>query len=335
MARKKTKASRRKDTIRKESQRKQDKQYYIDDFDDDETLDEMLSEKLESVGIGVYLRFDECESTNDKLKEEAKSVIAFELKRQLKEPGSPMSYEDRMQQMLLPPAFPFVLSTDRQTTGRGRGNNRWWSGDGSLALSILLESQQHHLRPQTSAHLALGVGYAVMKAIRTLVNQTVQKTSGEATSVMPSVMPKVEIRWPNDVYVNDRKIAGILIEVPTQRHTVIGIGVNTNSTASDAPPEIRDRVVTLRDILQTEIDQRDFIYELCREVMTMLNYFPSKLAELIAEIEKELTQIGKNVRIEREGEQIEGICLGIDATGSLRVQTSQGERAIVSGVLTL
>jgi len=305
----------RRAAIRKESQKKQ---YYINDFDDDETLDEMLSEKLEAVGIGVYLRYDECDSTNDRLKEDARSIIAFELKSQLKEPGSPMSYEDRLQQMLLPPALPFVLSTDRQTAGRGRGNNRWWSGDGSLAMSILLESQQHHLRPQTSAHLALGVGYAVMKAIRTIVNET---------------LPKVEIRWPNDVYVNDRKIAGILIEVPTQRHTVIGIGVNTNCSASDAPAELRDRVVTLRDVLKTEIDQHDFIYELCREVMAMLDYFPSKLAELIVEIEKELTQIGKNVRIEREGEQIEGICLGINADGSLRVQTPQGERAVVSGIL--
>ncbi|MCL2349126.1 MAG: biotin--[acetyl-CoA-carboxylase] ligase, partial [Planctomycetaceae bacterium] len=322
--------SRRRAAIRKSPQKKQ---YYIDDFDDfddDETLDEMLSGKLEAVGIGVYLCLEECESTNDKLKEEAKSIIAFESKSRLKEPGSPMSREDRIQQMLLPPAFPFVLSTERQTSGRGRGNNRWWSGDGSLAMSMLLESQKHHLRPQTSAHLALGVGYAVMNAIRTIVNQAVQKTSDKATSNMP----KVEIRWPNDVYVNDRKIAGILIEVPTQRHTVIGIGVNTNCTAADAPAELRDRVMTLRDILQMEINQRDFIYELCREVMTMLDYFPSKLPELIAEIEKELTQTGKNVCIKQQGEFIEGICLGINADGSLRVQTPQGERAVVSGVLS-
>ena len=299
-----------------------------------------LEKQLVAVGIqGGFRRMYSCDSTNDVLKKLSRSMILRNSQRHNLFVKSP-SYEDNPEewgnQAIAPRALPFVLVADEQTAGRGRQSNTWWTGSGSLALSMLLNAKQHGLKPQHSAQLSLAIGYATMQALRAITEESFVAAKIETENVsgdVPNVMPNIEIRWPNDVYVNDCKITGILIEAPNMHHIIIGIGVNTNNSAEDAPEEICDKITTLRDILGREIDQPRFIYLLCREIMEILNYFPMQITQLIEKVERELFQLGKTVNILRENEQIMGKCLGLNTDGSLRVLTETGEQAVVSGVV--
>jgi BirA family biotin operon repressor/biotin-[acetyl-CoA-carboxylase] ligase len=298
--------------------------------------DDLLEKQLEAIGIaGGFCRFLSCDSTNNVLKQLSQSMILHEIEKKtaiVKAPNFEENFEAWFSRAMAPDSLPFVVTSDEQTAGRGRQNNTWWTGHGSLALSMLLDAKDHGLKPQASAQLSLAIGFAAMQALRSITEETLENfKSGSSDS--PVAMPKIEIRWPNDVYVNDRKITGILIEAPNMRHIVIGIGVNTNSSAADAPEEIRDRIITLSDALGWKIDQNHFIFLLCKKIMEILGYFPSQIPQLIENVESNLHQIGKTVNISRENEHISGQCLGLNADGSLRVMTESGEKAVVSGVI--
>ncbi len=330
MTKRNTPASRRREAL---LQKKLEKRNAVN-FPDDEDL---LDEQLVTLGIaGGYCRFLNCDSTNDFLKTISQRLIVRERRAFLPESKRERTYEEKinswLEEAMVPKALPFVVTADEQTAGRGRRNNTWWTGTGSLALSMLLDAKQHGLKPETSAQLSLGIGFAVMQALRGITEETLVKSNASKNDT-PVLMPNIEIRWPNDVYVNDRKITGILIESPNMRHVIIGIGVNTNNSTVDAPEEIRDKIVTLSDVLGQKIDQYRFIFLLCQEIMKVLDYFPSHLPQLTEKIEVDLRQTGKMVNISREDGQITGRCLGLNADGSLRVLTETGEKAVVSGVI--
>jgi len=300
----------------------------------------VLDRQLQEIGIaGGFCRLLTCDSTNDLLKSFSQRIIAKELEqttRVVKPPTLRDNAEEWINRFMLPDELPFVVAADEQTAGRGRQSNTWWTGQGSLALSMLLDAKQYGLTPQVSAQLSLAIGYAAMQALRLITEETLHKsksTTQTDTTGVDRSLPNIEIRWPNDVYVNDRKITGILIEVPNMRHVVIGIGANTNNTVADAPEEIRDRIMTLSDVLGQRIDQSRFIFLLCREIMAILQFFPSQTPQLVEQIERNLYQVGKIVDISRENERITGHCLGLNTDGSLRILTETGEKAVVSGVM--
>ena len=155
--------------------------------------------------------------------------------------------------------LPLLVLADAQTAGRGRGSNRWWTGQGSLAFSLLLGSSAIS-RP--SALISLAAGVAVVDALAPLV-------PGH----------EIGIHWPNDVMLDGRKMAGILIEVLPGGKQVIGIGINTNNSAADAPAEVRPRVATLRDATGCEHDSTELL-------IAILNHLEQRFAELARTPEK-------------------------------------------------
>ncbi|MEM6910184.1 MAG: biotin--[acetyl-CoA-carboxylase] ligase [Verrucomicrobiota bacterium] len=121
---------------------------------------------------------------------------------------------------------PLALFADHQSAGRGRRGNRWFSPAGhSLLFSLALA-------PPTSAEswslLTQAVGVAVAELLR-------QETRIQAC-----------LKWPNDVLVEDRKIAGILLESDLQSGlVVIGIGLNVLSQKEDFPEELRESATSV------------------------------------------------------------------------------------------
>src|SRR5438034_451345 len=98
--------------------------------------------------------------------------------------------------------------------GRGRGTNRWWSADGALTFSLVLEAPQERLPMSRWPQVALVAGVAVCEALERMAPRA-----------------EMRVKWPNDVYLAGRKICGILSEsVPARRdRIVVGIGVNVNN----------------------------------------------------------------------------------------------------------
>ena len=146
-----------------------------------------------------------------------------------------------------PRKLPLLIVADCQTAGRGRGANRWWTGSGSLAISVLANPATWRLDPrQHGAELSLAAARAVAETVNTRLCGKLQ----------------AEVRAPNDVYVGDRKVAGILIEGLACGLLVIGIGMNMNNVLADAPAALRDRVTTLRDLLGRAVDPTELLLEL-------------------------------------------------------------------------
>ena len=124
-----------------------------------------------------------------------------------------------------------VVTADEQSAGRGRRGNEWFAPSGSCLLYSAL------LRPFAADHaplLPLAVPLAVCEA---------------AEEIAPV---RCQLKWPNDVWVDERKVAGVLVEArPEEGWAVIGVGVNIAIQQDDFPPELRD---TAASLLPTEAE---------------------------------------------------------------------------------
>ena len=132
-----------------------------------------------------------------------------------------------------------VYTADFQTAGRGRLDHKWLSPAGSnLMMSVVLSVEG--MEPEQVATLPLVVGLAVARAVNGQDARSARKNVAECAE--RASCPFATLKWPNDVLVNGRKIAGILCE----RHgdnVIVGIGVNVGQTEFDA--EIADRATSL------------------------------------------------------------------------------------------
>jgi BirA family biotin operon repressor/biotin-[acetyl-CoA-carboxylase] ligase len=220
--------------------------------------------------------------------------------------------------MVPEPRTPLLVVAGEQTAGRGRGGKRWWTGPGSLAFSVLLDRANLGGQARPLNLLALAAGVAVAEALTPLL--------GAET---------VGLRWPNDVLAGGRKLAGVLVEVLGDGRPIVGIGVNTNNTALDAPAEIRARVGTLRDLTGRTQDQTEVLAAILQQFQRCLAVLGSAPAELAARADALCGDRGRWLRVECGAELLTGRCLGIAADGALLLQTAAGRRAIYSGTIRL
>ena len=124
-----------------------------------------------------------------------------------------------------------VFTADYQTAGRGRLDHKWLSSPGAnLIMSVVLSVAD--LSPEQVATLPLVVGLAVITALKNLTHHCSTSTSDFDYS----------LKWPNDVLIDGKKIAGILCE-RIGDSVIVGIGVNVNQT--EFVPEIADRATSL------------------------------------------------------------------------------------------
>ena len=108
-------------------------------------------------------------------------------------------------------------------------------------------------------------------------------TAQAVIRVLTRYLPKhtLELHVPNDVYVDGKKICGILLESPTPQHAILGIGLNVNNRISDIPPEFLDdltsrSITSMVELLGTETDTTRLMDELLDELGDMENPFRSK-----------------------------------------------------------
>jgi BirA family biotin operon repressor/biotin-[acetyl-CoA-carboxylase] ligase len=214
---------------------------------------------------------------------------------------------------------PLLIVAGEQTAGRGRGGKRWWTGPGSLAFSVLMDpGPPTAALPHGSALLALAAGVAVADALTPLL--------GTQT---------VGLRWPNDVLAGGRKLAGVLVEVLGDGRPIVGIGVNTNNTARDAPAEIQARVGTLRDLTGRTHDQTDVLAAILQAFQRCLAVLGPAPTELAARADALCGDRGRRLHVECGAELVVGRCFGIAPDGALLLETAAGRRAIYSGTIRL
>jgi len=214
--------------------------------------------------------------------------------------------------------LPAAVVADVQTHGRGRRAARWWQPPGSLAVSLVIDggpAGRHARGPQPTWSLACGV--AVAEAVRLLE---------------PGVAAVV--RWPNDVEVEGRKLAGILVETATTGRAIFGIGVNTTGSVREAPAALRHRLVTLPDLTGRPLARQRLLAVLVPRLVDLIAAIDADPAVLAARYRPLCGLDGRPVRVHAGDLVHAGVCRGIAADGGLVIDTDTGRVVVRSGSLT-
>jgi BirA family biotin operon repressor/biotin-[acetyl-CoA-carboxylase] ligase len=231
------------------------------------------------------------------------------------------STNDRAMQLSGDPtlAARLLVLAARQTAGRGRGANRWWASEGALTFSVLLKAEAISLPPSRWPQLALTTGLALCDAIDELFGDSVAAS----------------LKWPNDVYLNDAKVCGILIETadgPNSR-LVIGIGINVNNRAQSGPSELRGNAISLCEVTGGEIPLVEVLARVLQRLSSRLTWIGSGESDLREEWSRRCLLTGRRVQVDVGDRRVVGTCQGIDADGALLIDTEAGRERCLSGVV--
>jgi len=208
-----------------------------------------------------------------------------------------------------------VVVADEQTAGKGRLKRLWLSPRGSLALSIILYPDMSYL-----PYLMMLASLAVVHSIKAITGL------------------KAQLKWPNDVLIDDKKVCGILIESDLRGNTVayaiIGIGINTNFRLTDFP-EILPHATSLADKLGKEISRVAVIRHLLVETERLYLALPDG-DPIYREWRDRLVTLGRKVQVKSGETFLKGIAESVARDGSLLLRHSNGSSTkIVAGDVTL
>ena len=214
-----------------------------------------------------------------------------------------------------------VIFAESQSAGRGRMGRRWSSPAGrGLWFSVLLRPS---LAPSECTQLTAASANALVRAI--------QSTTG--------ITP--EIKWPNDLLIKGKKIAGILTEMSAElehvRSVVLGIGIDVNQTASEFPADIRNIATSLKLATGKSVSRADLaeavLHELDREYARIL---AGDFAAVAEEWAGYCTTLGKLATIDMGTRRVRGRAEALDENGALLLRTEHGRiERIIGGEVTL
>lgn len=211
-----------------------------------------------------------------------------------------------------------VFLAEQQTAGRGRGSNSWHSPRSSgIYCSAILRPA---LPPSDVLVLSLAAGLAVQAAIRQIGAQ---------------VTP--DLKWPNDVLINDKKVCGILTEMNSEatrvRFIVVGIGINVNQTSFPEGLEaISLRQATGREWSRVELVS-SLLKSLDREYREIVASPDARESILRRFAESSSWVHGKSVTVAENGGSVQGVTEGLDDRGFLRVRTTNRLQTVLSGTV--
>ena len=201
-----------------------------------------------------------------------------------------------------------VIIAEQQTTGRGRRGNQWYSKPGkSITASLILKDNKNNLDKK----LPLIAGLAIIKAIK-------QSTNIECN-----------LKWPNDIMYNSKKIGGILIEKKSS-HFIIGIGLNVNENELDK--SIQGSTLSLKLILNRSIQRETLLAFICNHFEILIN---QSLPYIIKEWESSCTHMYKTVHSHQFKELVSGKFLGLNQDGQANIEIGTEKKVITSGVIEL
>lgn len=203
-----------------------------------------------------------------------------------------------------------VVIAEKQTSGRGRRGRTWSSPDKSgIYLSVLLRPD---LKPIHIIQIPLVAGVAVARAIQSI------------TPLKPS------IKWPNDIYIGNKKVAGILTEVncdiDTVHYIVLGIGINVNTSTASFPKSIK----TIATSISSEHKQKISRVSLLRQFLVefekvYIEFIAHGFSAIAPQWKNYNNTIGSHIKVSEGSKVITGKALDIDDDGFLIIESDDGE----------
>lgn len=214
--------------------------------------------------------------------------------------------------------LPALIVAEEQTAGRGRGSNAWWSDAGALTFSLLIDASPDQLAQATWPLVSLAAALAI----------------GDCLAARLPV-ERVELKWPNDVYLNGRKVCGILVEAPPVRppRLVVGVGLNVNNSMVEAPDEIAERATSLVDAVGQPLDREEILREIVVRFLDNLARLQAGELQLAERWSERCLLRGREIEVQAHGTLQRGCCAGIDDAGALILETSQGRKRLFAGTV--
>jgi BirA family biotin operon repressor/biotin-[acetyl-CoA-carboxylase] ligase len=204
-----------------------------------------------------------------------------------------------------------VVVAEKQTAGVGRHGHSWHSeADGGLYLSIILRLP---LIPDTLPVLTMALGLAAQRAVDDIASVA------------------CDLRWPNDLLLNEKKLAGILVQAPEAGILIAGVGVNVNQTVF--PEELHSIATSLRLETGQEYSRETLLDRIVAESLRYAELLTERgKRSILEQFEARSSYVrGKLVEVDGPDRIITGITAGLDENGFLRVQTAHGIETIVAG----
>ncbi len=212
-----------------------------------------------------------------------------------------------------------VIVAEAQTAGRGRHGRSWVSEPGSgLWFSLLLRPDY---LPDRASMVTLVAAMAVTKGIRRITGQP------------------AEIKWPNDVVLEGKKVCGILTELNARieriNYIIVGIGINIRR--QQFPPELREKATSLEQDQELQIDRNLLLEAVLEEFELYYGQFLQRLDVSLFQEEYEQLLVNRNrqVQVLDPAGDYQGIARGINEKGELLVECGQGLVRVNAGEVSV
>ena len=216
-----------------------------------------------------------------------------------------------------------IVIAEKQTAGKGRLDRKWTSPKGGIWFSLIIHPK---FDVSTSTLVPIAGAVALAKAIKNTLNID------------------VSVKWPNDITLNGKKVAGMLVDASFQANNIdyliLGIGINFDIDAKKIEKRLSKSanfygVNSLRkkdDSTPPKILLREFLVQF-EKILMQLN--KGEKAKIVKEWTKKADKIGKKISINTSDGKISGVAQGIDKDGALKLKTSKGIKKIFVGDVVL
>lgn len=206
-----------------------------------------------------------------------------------------------------------LVISETQSGGKGRLGRTWRSPSGGIWISLIARAD---IDARDGAKITPLMALAVAKAIKW------------ATGL------EAKIKWPNDILINGRKVAGILTEMAAELDRidflVIGLGLNVNFNRSNLPKELCDRATTLMDEMGARLDRAAILRAILSEFDSIFaRFLKGERLGLTAEIKEISATLGQTVTILSGSEEVSGKACDFDDLGGLVIEQFDGKRRVV------
>ena len=243
-----------------------------------------------------------------------RSALALELGRAIEYHDTIDSTQERARVLAATTALGGVVVADAQRAGPGRHGRVWHraKGRGPAARWVVAPA------PAAPAAAAVPAGVAIARALADMA------------------VANASLKWPNDVQLEGRKVAGALAHGTSDAHggvLVLGIGINVHQRSEDLPPELIDTSTSLA-IAGRVVDRLALFARLSAELDRVTG--PAAFAAALDEWRARTPMLGRAVRVMRpDGTTLAGTATTIDDEGALLVQTPSGIERVVTGEVAL
>ncbi len=209
-----------------------------------------------------------------------------------------------------------IIITDNQFQGQGRNGHSWFMGPGKgIAISIILTDK---IDKNKALLIPLVTGIGLIKALK-------------------SFEIKASLKWPNDIFVKEKKLGGILCESKLSKNSVdqlvIGIGLNINEIEADFPKELKSSATSCRMITEKPLQREIIIAKILYHIESQLKMIKDDTRALVNIWESYCNHINKPISFYFNKKKLDGVFIGLDPSGQAIIETNKSKKLFSSIII--